>query len=222
MLNRKNIPYIKYGGQKFTEAAHVKDVLAHLKVYLNPKDTISWSRILMLIEGIGPKTAEELFAWSEQQKNPYSMHQAPAAGKSYLKQLKALALLFQELHEKSDSVTEQLQAVVTYYETFCKKRYDDYPKRMKDLETFVGISGSYRSVEVLVEEVALDPIEATAIDTEPGKKEEAPLILSTIHSAKGLEWKVVFLMQCLAVRLSFFHLRYLYPPTQLPGFSQIW
>ncbi|HLR90437.1 MAG TPA: ATP-dependent helicase [Balneolaceae bacterium] len=197
MLNRKNIPYIKYGGQKFTEAAHVKDVLAHLKVYLNPKDTISWSRILMLIEGIGPKTAEELFAWSEQQKNPYSMHQAPAAGKSYLKQLKALALLFQELHEKSDSVTEQLQAVVTYYETFCKKRYDDYPKRMKDLETFVDISGSYRSVEALVEEVALDPIEATAIDTEPGKKEEAPLILSTIHSAKGLEWKAVFLMQCL-------------------------
>src|SRR5690625_6713404 len=68
---------------------------------------------------------------------------------------------------------------------------------MKDLETFVDISGSYRSVEALVEEVALDPIEATAIDTEPGKKEEAPLILSTIHSAKGLEWKAVFLMQCL-------------------------
>lgn len=197
MLNRKDIPYIKYGGQKFTEAAHVKDVLAHLKVFLNPKDMISWNRVLMLIDGIGPKTAEELFNWAEQQKNPYKMHHAPSAGTSYLKQLKALALLFQELQEKSGAVTEQLQAVVSYYETFCKKRYDDYPKRMKDLETFVDISGSYKSVETLVEEVALDPIEATAIDTEPGKKDEQPLILSTIHSSKGLEWNSVFLIQCL-------------------------
>jgi len=80
---------------------------------------------------------------------------------------------------------------------FCKKRFDDYPKRMKDLEAFVDISGTYRSLEAMVEEVALDPIEATAIDTERGKKDENPLVLSTIHSAKGLEWNTVFLIQCL-------------------------
>src|SRR5690625_7154767 len=113
------------------------------------------------------------------QKITYTQPQTHSAGNSYKKKIKALALLFQELHEKSDSVTEQLQAVVTYHETFCKKSYDDYPKRMKDLETFVDISGSCRWVAALVEEMALDPIEATAIDTEPGKKEEDPVSLST-------------------------------------------
>ena len=197
MLNRKEIPYIKYGGQKFTEAAHVKDVLAHLRVYLNPKDMISWNRTLMLIEGIGPKTAEDLFTWAQANENPFRPDKAPTASASYLKQLEALADLYKTVDKLEGSVTEQLQAVVEYYSVFCKKRFDDYPKRMKDLEAFVDISGTYRSLEAMVEEVALDPIEATAIETEPGKKDENPLVLSTIHSAKGLEWNTVFLIQCL-------------------------
>lgn len=197
MLNKKNIPYIKYGGQKFTEAAHVKDVLAHLRVLVNPKDTISWNRVLMLIDGIGPKTAEDLFSWAQTGGNPYRPDQSPNASDKYLAQLKALGNLFSELKKLDGSVTEQLQAVVDYYEKFCKKRFDDHPKRMKDLETFVDISGTYKSLEKMIEEIALDPIEATAIDTETTEKDEPPLILSTIHSAKGLEWHTVFLIQCL-------------------------
>jgi DNA helicase-2/ATP-dependent DNA helicase PcrA len=197
MLNKKNIPYIKYGGQKFTEAAHVKDVLAHLRVLVNPKDTISWNRVLMLIDGIGPKTAEDLFSWAQTGGNPYRPDQAPNTSDRYLTQLKALGNLFSELKKLDGSVSEQLQTVVDYYAKFCKKRFDDHPKRMKDLETFVDISGTYRSLEKMIEEVALDPIEATAIDTETTEKDEPPLILSTIHSAKGLEWHTVFLIQCL-------------------------
>ncbi|WP_069131381.1 ATP-dependent helicase [Rhodohalobacter halophilus] len=197
MLNKKEIPYIKYGGQKFTEAAHVKDVLAHLRVLLNPKDSISWNRILMLIDGIGPKTAEELFSWSNRSENPFRPENAPNISERYLTQLKALGDLFAKLKQLSGSVPEQLQAVVDYYAIFCKKRFDDHPKRMKDLETFVDISGTYRNLETMIEEIALDPIEATAIETEAAQKDESPLILSTIHSAKGLEWKTVFLIQCL-------------------------
>lgn len=197
MLNKKNIPYIKYGGQKFTEAAHVKDVLAHLRVLVNPKDTISWNRVLMLIDGIGPKTAEDLFSWAQTGGNPYRPDQAPNTSDRYLTQLKALGNLFSELKKLDGAVPEQLQAVVDYYEKFCKKRFDDHPKRMKDLETFVDISGTYKSLEKMIEEIALDPIEATAIDTETTEKDEAPLILSTIHSSKGLEWHTVFLIQCL-------------------------
>jgi len=197
MLNRKNIPYVKYGGQKFTEAAHVKDVLAHLRVLINPKDMVSWNRVLMLIDGIGPKTAEDLFSWAQKGGNPYRPADAPNTSDKYLVQLKALGELFSKLKQLDGSVTEQLQAVVDYYSVFCRKRFDDHPKRMKDLETFVDISGTYRSLESLIEEIALDPIEATAIETEASQKDEAPLILSTIHSAKGLEWKTVFLIQCL-------------------------
>ena len=197
MLNNKNIPYIKYGGQKFTEAAHVKDVLAHLKVLINPRDTISWNRALMLIDGIGPKTAEDLFNWAHNNGDPFNPGQAPNTSDTYLAQLKALGDLFSRLKQLDGSVTEQLQAVVDYYSTFCKKRFDDHPKRMKDLETFIDISGTFRSLESMIEEMALDPIEATAIDSETSQKDEAPLTLSTIHSAKGLEWRTVFLIQCL-------------------------
>jgi DNA helicase II / ATP-dependent DNA helicase PcrA len=197
MLNKKNIPYIKYGGQKFTEAAHIKDVLAHLRILVNPKDTISWNRVLMLIDGIGPKTAEELFSWAHSGGDPFRPEQAPNVSESYKAQLHALGNLFTKLKQLSGSVTEQLQSVVDYYAVFCKKRFDDHPKRMKDLETFVDISGTYRSLETMIEEIALDPIEATAVETEAAQKDEAPLILSTIHSAKGLEWRTVFLIQCL-------------------------
>ncbi len=198
MLNQKNIPYLKFGGQKFTEAAHVKDVLAHLRVYLNPRDTISWNRVLMLIDGIGPKTAEELFAWGQQKDgNPFRPDQAPNTSEKYLIQLRALGSLFEKLKKNDGAVTEQLKEVVEYYSVFCKKRFDDHPKRMKDLETFVDISGKYNSLGKMIEEVALDPIEATAIETEASQKDEPPLILSTIHSSKGLEWRTVFLIQCL-------------------------
>jgi DNA helicase-2/ATP-dependent DNA helicase PcrA len=197
MLNRKNIPYIKFGGLKFTEAAHIKDVLAHLRVLINPKDSISWNRVLMLIEGIGPKTADDLYNWAQEGGNPLRPDKAPNISERYILQLRALGELFKRLNDLDGSISEQLQEVVAYYSHFCKKRFDDYPKRMKDLETFVDISGTYRSLEAMVEEIALDPIEATAVDTESSKKEESPLILSTIHSSKGLEWNVVFLIQCL-------------------------
>ena len=196
-LNKKDIPFIKFGGQKFTEAAHVKDVLAHLKIFVNPQDTISWNRALMLMEGIGPKTAEQFFQWAQKNEDPFKPHTAPHASDRYLDQLKALSDLFTNLKEYEGFVPDQLKAVVEYYSKFCKKRFDDHPKRMKDLETFVDISGSYRTLQHMIEEVALDPIEATAIETEAASKDESPLVLSTIHSAKGLEWETVFLIQCL-------------------------
>lgn len=197
MLNQKEIPYIKFGGQKFTEAAHVKDVLAHLRLMINPRDFISWNRVLMLIEGIGPKTAEDLYQWITKSSDPYAPGQNPNLSGRYLTQLKALGDLFQALRSLDGEVSEQLRIVVEYYASFCKKRYDDHPKRMKDLEAFVDISGKYRSLEELIEMLALDPVESTAIETEAAQKEEPPLVLSTIHSAKGLEWNTVFIIQCL-------------------------
>lgn len=196
-LNKKNIPFVKFGGQKFTEAAHVKDVLAHIRVLVNPLDTIAWNRVLMLIDGIGPKTASDLFKWIRESDNPYRIDRSGSVSERYAQQLKELASLFKTMHDQIESVPDVLESVVKYYESFCKKRFDNHPKRLKDLETFIDISGSYRSLEKLLEDIALDPIEATAYETESGTKDEAPLVLSTIHSAKGLEWRVVFIIQCL-------------------------
>ena len=196
-LNRKDIPYVKYGGQKFTEAAHIKDVLAHIRVLVNPMDTIAWNRVLMLLDGIGPKTAQDLFDWIRSSDDPYNLVSSGAVSERYIHQLKELGNVFKHLHDIRNSVPEVLESVVNYYEAFCKKQYDDHPKRLKDLEAFVDISGTFTNLEKMLEEIALDPIEATAIETEASDKDEPPLILSTIHSAKGLEWKAVFIIQCL-------------------------
>ena len=196
-LNRKNIPFVKYGGQKFTEAAHVKDVLAHVRVLVNPMDTIAWNRVLMLIDGIGPKTAQDLFEWIRLAKNPYQLDRSDTVSNSYMKQMKGMSKLLIELKEADHTVSETIERIVEYYRVFCEKRYDDYPKRLKDLEAFVNIAFGFTSLDKMLEELALDPISATAIDTEQKQKEEAPLILSTIHSSKGLEWEQVFIIQCL-------------------------
>lgn len=196
-LNRKNIPFVKYGGQKFTEAAHIKDVLAHVRVLVNPMDTIAWNRVLMLLEGIGPKTAQDLFEWIRLAKNPYRLDLSGTTSQSYINQIKVLSKLLVDLKDNDHSVSKVIELIVAYYRDFCKDRYDDYPKRLKDLEAFVNISGSFTSLPKMLEELALDPITATAVETEQKTREEAPLILSTIHSAKGLEWKHVFIIQCL-------------------------
>lgn len=196
-LNRKNIPFVKYGGQKFTEAAHIKDVLAHIRVIVNPMDTIAWNRVLMLIDGIGPKTAQDLFDWIRLAENPFELNLSDAVSKAYMEQMKSLSKLLIEISTEEYTVSETIEKVVEYYRLFCEKRYDDYPKRLKDLEAFVNISLSFTSLNKMLEDLALDPISFTAVETEQKQNEEPPLILSTIHSAKGLEWQQVFIIQCL-------------------------
>ena len=196
-LNRKNIPFVKYGGQKFTEAAHIKDILAHVRVLVNPMDTIAWNRVLMLLDGIGPKTAQDLFEWIRLAKNPYDLGMSDVVSKSYIKQMESLSKLMQSLKNDDLTVSEIVGDLVEYYRVFCEKRYDDYPKRLKDLEAFVNISSGFNSLSKMLEDLALDPITASAVDTEEKFKEESPLILSTIHSSKGLEWRHVFVIQCL-------------------------
>lgn len=196
-LNRKNIPFVKYGGLKFTEAAHIKDVLAHIRVLVNPKDTLAWNRILMLIDGIGPKTAQDLFEWIRMANDPYQIDASEVVSKSYYKQVSELSKMLIELNTNKIENSKIVSRIVDYYKIFCEKRYDDYPKRLKDLEVFIGISDRFSNLSDMLRELALDPISASAIDTEQQQHEEPPLILSTIHSSKGLEWQQVFIIQCL-------------------------
>lgn len=196
-LNRKNIPYVKYGGQKFVEAAHIKDVLAHIRVLVNVQDIVAWNRILMLLEGVGPKTANDLYEWIQQAGKPYELEHWPGISNRYREQIQALADLLKDLNENAYSPEQTLQQIVTYYRQFCERRFDDYPKRLKDLETFVVIADRYSSLSQLLEDLTLEPVDSTAVDTEPGEQDEDPMVLSTIHSAKGLEWKITFLIQCI-------------------------
>ena len=195
-LNKRNIPFQKFGGQKFSEAAHIRDILAHIRIIVNPDDQIAWNRVLMLLEGIGPKTAQELISWLVRNKNR-SFNDSGLVSKSYQHQLEQLSMVLAELNRYRDQPAKAVAAAVAYYNPICSKKFDDHPKRLKDLEAFSGLASAYRSLDELLQELTLDPLDATAVDTEASMKDEEPLVLSTIHSAKGLEWDTVFIVQCL-------------------------
>jgi DNA helicase-2/ATP-dependent DNA helicase PcrA len=193
-LSRSDIPFVKRGGFKFIETAHVKDALAHLRVLANPRDTVSWYRLLLLIEGVGPRSAEEVIAKVLGSADvPAILEDLPA--RSFSGELRALAGLFRRLGEGRQKPAEQLAEVLRYYEPTVKRVHrDDYPKRLRDLEHFVTIAARYESLEELLTDMALDPPSDSVADVLATDEEEGLLTLSTVHSAKGLEWHTVFIL----------------------------
>jgi DNA helicase-2/ATP-dependent DNA helicase PcrA len=193
-LSRADLPFIKRGGFKFIETAHVKDALAHLRVMENPRDAVSWHRLLMLLEGVGPKSADELAS------RLIGAADVPAAleaggGRAQVTELRALAGLFRRLGEPGRRPDEQLSEVLRYYDPLLKRAHpDDYPKRQRDLEHFVSIAARYRTLESLLTDMALEPPSDSVGDVLATEDDEGLLCLSTIHSAKGLEWHTVFVI----------------------------
>lgn len=198
-LNRRNIPFVKYGGMKLNEAAHIKDVLAHLKVVENPQDAASWNRILQLIHGIGPKTARKLIDWAtDTADDPFVLEDDAPFSNRYISRLKGLLATLREVRETEGPVADQVEAILDYYQPLFEKTYaDDHPKRAPDLDHLVGLAASYDERQRFLSSLALDPIELTALDQEAAEDDEPPLVLSTIHSAKGLEFHTVFLIRTL-------------------------
>ena len=192
-LARAGLPFIKRGGMKFIETAHVKDLLAHLRVVANPLDTVSWHRALMLVEGVGPKKAQDLLAAIVKADNPYRvLHEV--SGKSG-KGLKDLALTLESLSGSDDlRPAEQVNHVYEYYLPILKTQYDDYPKRTRDLDHLHTIAEGYPELNQLLADLALEPPDGSAIDVDAPDRDDERLVLSTIHSAKGLEWQCVFVI----------------------------
>ncbi|NVM23192.1 MAG: UvrD-helicase domain-containing protein [Desulfobacterales bacterium] len=198
--NKRNIPFVKVGGFKFMETAHIKDFLAHMRILANPLDSVSWHRVLLLLENIGPKAADEIF-------------QAVVGSGMGIKGLAALeprpryAQGFERLRQRLDSLeTDHLPVVevgarlMRYYQPILKKKYDDHPKRAKDLEHLLTIMERYRSIEKFLSDMALEPPNASVDDILAADYDNEQLVLSTIHSAKGLEWHTVFVISALEGR----------------------
>lgn len=193
-LARADLPFVKRGGFRFVESAHIKDVLAHLRVFANPRDAVSWHRVLMLIEGIGPRVAEELGMRLLGAADVPAVLDA-VSGKVYATDLHALGGLFRRLSGAGGQPDEQVAEVLRYYQPLIERTYaDDYPKRQRDLEHFVGIAARYRSLSSLLADLALDPPADAVGDAPATGDEEGLLTLSTVHSAKGLEWHTVFVI----------------------------
>ena len=192
-LSRHGLPFVKRGGVKFIETAHVKDLLAHLRVVANPLDAVSWHRVLMLIEGVGPKKAQDVMAALVKSDNPYhALREMPGrSGKG----LKDLALTLESLAGAGDlRPAEQVNHIYEYYLPILKAQYDDYPKRTRDLEHLQTIAEGYQGVETFLSDLALEPPDGSATGVEAPDRDDERLVLSTIHSAKGLEWQCVFII----------------------------
>ena len=193
VLSRAGLPFVKRGGMKFIETAHVKDLLAHLRVVANPLDTVSWHRALMLVEGVGPKKAQDLLAAIVKTDNPYRVLRE-VSGKSG-KGLKDLALTLESLSGSGDMrPAEQVNHIYEYYLPILKAQYDDYPKRIRDLDHLHTIAEGYPELDQLLADLALEPPDGSAIDVGAPDQDDERLVLSTIHSAKGLEWQCVFVI----------------------------
>ena len=192
-LSRRDLPFVKQGGFKFIETAHVKDLLAHLRVVENPLDTVSWTRVLLLVEGVGPKKAQDLVALCLKTERPVAVLRE-AGGRSS-RALKDLARMLEETARPGAlTPAEQVSQVYDYYLPILKDQYDDYPKRMRDLEHLYTMAERYHRLEEFLSDLALEPPDQSVADVEAMGRDDERLVLSTIHSAKGLEWQCVFVI----------------------------
>jgi len=197
-LGREGIAFIKYGGFKFLESAHMKDFLAHLRVLANPYDRISWHRILILLDKIGSKTAESIYktVLSENAGHMGILAVKPRPG--WAKGMDRLKDLFSTIDSHPMSVAEMGEAVFSYYSSILKQKYDDHPKRTKDLEHLLTIMQRYGSLGQFLTDMALEPPNAsTDSNLSTDNPDNNQMILSTVHSAKGLEWHTVFVIWAL-------------------------
>ena len=190
-LAKRAIPYRKFGGLKFIETAHVKDVIAHLRVISNPYDIISLNRILLLLDGVGNQTAMKLLPVLSSEKIETEKLMLPSKSSESIKKL---LLTLDEQRKNLLNPSQIVEKVLAYYEPILIDKYDDYTKRLKDLEHFLYLSSQYNNLEDFLSDLALEPPDSSVSEVEDGAQKDEYLTLSTIHSAKGLEWKAVFII----------------------------
>ncbi len=194
-LAAARIPFVKYGGLRFTEAAHVKDFLAAARLVANPSDDLAWFRLLRLHDGIGPVHARRIIA-ELRPGEAAPAHRWPAAlATAPSRSRHALASTVGGLLEAAalPRTAERAAAILAALNAPLRARYPDAPVRIADLQRLADAAASRPSLEEALVELALDPPAATSGLAGPPRLDDDFLVISTVHSAKGLEWPVVHL-----------------------------
>lgn len=191
-LSKRAIPFRKFGGPKFMETAHIKDVLSHLRVIINPEDIISFTRILLLLKGVGNASVNNILPVVKGDFAP-DIKLLPS------NKLTSLSPLLKILNKERCSIatkkpSEIMEEIIRYYRPILRDKYDDFSKREKDLEHLQYLSTQYKNLEDFLSDMALDPPDASVEGMYKNNIDDEALTISTIHSAKGLEWDSVFII----------------------------
>lgn len=193
-LARRKIPFHKYGGLKFVETAHVKDLMAFLRLAENPRDVVSGSRVLILLPGVGPQRARDLMAMlldAGGSLAPWRDWKPPAAAGRYWTKL---IEMLDRLGDRQLDLPAQVNLVRRFYAPILLEKYDNPVPRNRDLEQVEQIASRYRNRQTMLAELTLDPPSSTQDLAGPPHLDDDYLVLSTIHSAKGLEWDAVYVI----------------------------
>jgi len=161
-----------------------------LRIVYNVSDQVSWLRALLLIPGIGPKSAEKIISALTIDKNK-------AVQSPIIRNKEEITKLFEILKDIDSSRQDPAKIIeifLEYYQPLLKLKYDDFHKRINDLDSLARIASRYKSLEQFLTDMALEPPERSIVEAGSKDKDDAPLTLSTIHSAKGLEWHTVFII----------------------------
>src|SRR5712671_1486954 len=193
-LTRRNIPFVKFGGLKFLDSAHVKDILAVLRFAQNPRDRVAGFRLMHLIPGVGPSSAQRVLDLMADRPDPLSalsdIPAPPRAGADW----NAFVEILQQLHTGGAGWPAEIECARRWYEPHLERIHEDAATRQADLVQLEQIAAGYPSRERFLTELTLDPPDATSDQAGVPLLDEDYLILSTIHSAKGQEWKSVFVL----------------------------
>ena len=195
-LTRRNIPFVKFGGLKFLDSAHVKDMLALLRFAQNPRDRVAGFRLLQMLPGIGPSSAAKVLDTMADSPRPIAalaeMAAPPRSGADW----PAFVEVMQGIGNRLSGWPSEIEQARLWYEPHLDRLHEDAETRKVDLIQLEQIASGYPSRERFLTELTLDPPEATSDQAGVPLLDEDYLILSTIHSAKGQEWTSVFVMNC--------------------------
>ncbi len=193
-LLKRSIPYVVFGGIRFNERRHIKDIISYLRIIQNPLDAVAWNRILNLIAGIGSVTAGKIIKHLKQSDSDFCIE--GFSSNKFFGELSLLNDTFKKASHEDVEVEDKIAVLIEYYTDIIRKVDNDYEKRIHDVGILKDIAKKYTSLEKFLSDFALNPPSDKFQDNSVPiitKIKDKPLVLSTVHSSKGLEWDTVFI-----------------------------
>jgi DNA helicase-2/ATP-dependent DNA helicase PcrA len=198
-MSKRGIPYVVVGGFRFNERMHIKDIISYLRITYNPADAVAWHRVLKYIGGVGQITAGSVINDFRNSEDPYSFEAFKQ--RRFYSELVILGKMLSKASKPEYTLNQKVEIIVDYYAPILKAREDDYFIRMQDVAVLVDLSKKYKDLDKFLSDFALDPPSKRVADqTKPlidEGEEDGKVTLSTVHSAKGLEWFAVFIPHAL-------------------------